>query len=425
MTEDFLQYVWQHRLYLPSCNSTTDGTPVEIMQPGQRNANAGPDFTDVRIKIGDMTWAGCVEAHIESADWIRHGHHVDPAYNNVVMHVVYKYSDDVYNSRGQKIPTMELHFDSRYFDNYNRLVAGKERIACGNEINKMDAFAMSSWFERIAIERLEQKAETIIQTHKATDNDWEETLYRGLARNFGFSLNAMPFEALARSLPLKTLLKHKCNLMQIEALMFGQAGLLSEEQTNDEYFVNLRKEYVFLQKKYNLFPIDKFLWKFLRLRPINFPTLRIAQFAGLIHHGEHLFSQIANPELTVENIEQIFDLQASSYWNTHYTFGKESAKRIKSFGKSSVKTVIINTIVPFLFVYGKLRGKDEFCARAVSLLEKLPAEKNNVTAQWENMGVKNSDAFISQALLQLNNEYCQPKRCLSCAIGNRIVRHLL
>jgi len=232
----------------------------------------------------------------------------------------------------------------------------------------------------------------------------------------------LPFETLARSLPLKTLLKHRDNLMQVEALLFGQAGMLADETITDAYFLDLQKEYLYLQKKYGLEPIDRFFWKFLRLRPVNFPTLRIAQFAGLICRNEHLFSQIIEAEY-VDTLEKMFDMQASAYWENHYVFGKKSPACRKTFGKSAIHTVLINTVVPFLFVYGKARGRDNFCTRAVSFLENLPAEKNAIISQWEEMGGSNKDACTSQSLLQLNNMYCQPKRCLHCAIGNRIVRN--
>ena len=422
MTEDFLQYIWQHSLYVKEGNLTAEGEIVEALQAGQLNTDAGPDFTDARVRIGETLWAGCVEIHLCASDWERHGHHTDPAYNNVVLHAVYRHDADTYNSRRQKIPVMELHFDARYLENYNRLIDSKARIACHNETCKLDEFSFVSWIERLAVERLEQKSEAILQSYASTGNDWEETMYQRLARNFGFSLNALPFESLAKSLPLKILLKHREHLHELETLLFGQAGMLSDEQTSDTYQAELRTEYRYLQKKYNLEPIDPFLWKFLRLRPINFPTLRIAQFAALIHHNEHLFSQIIEAK-SVDIFENLFDLQASAYWDIHYIFGKESPKRNKTFGKSSIHTVLINTVAPFLFVYGKARGKEEFCTRAVSLLESLPPEKNSIIARWEESGAGNPDAFTSQALLQLDNEYCRPRRCLSCAIGNKIVRN--
>ena len=420
MSEDFLHYIWQNRLFLPEGNRTTEGDSVELLHPGFPNAHAGPDFTDVRIRIGDTLWAGCVEIHLRSSDWVRHGHHCDPAYNNVVLHVVYQYDGDTFNARGNKVPTMELHFDERYHNNYERLVSEKSQIACKGRLAGADTVALTAWLERLAVERLERKAADIMQTYALTANNWEETLYRRLARNFGFSLNALPFESLAGSLPFGILLKHKDNLRQLEALLFGQAGMLHDENLCDEYYTSLRGEYLFLRNKYRLTPIDRFLWKFLRLRPVNFPTLRIAQFAELIHRSEHLFSQILETR-TSEEFEPIFDLKASEYWDVHYVFGKESEKRNKSFGKTAYRSVLINTVAPFLFVYGKARGKEDFCTRAVNLLENLPPEKNAVLTQWEESGVRNTDAFVSQALLQLKNEYCLPKRCLQCVIGNKIV----
>ena len=421
MTEDFLQYIWRQNLFLNENIITSDGEAVEILHSGQLNTDAGPDFTDARIRIAGTLWAGCVEIHLQSSDWERHGHHTDPAYNNVVLHVVYKHDLDVYNSRRQKIPVLELHFDERYYQNYNRLINSKLDIACRDEPDKIDELNFSLWLERLAIERLEQKSEAIMQVYAATANNWEETLYRQLARNYGFSLNALPFETLAKSLPLKILLKHRDNLLQLEAMLFGQAAMFPDSEATDTYIVELQKEYNFFRQKYDLKPVDRFLWKFLRLRPINFPTLRIAQFAALLHRNEHLFSQIIEAE-SVETLETVFDVRASEYWDSHYVFGKESAKRRKTFGKTAINMVLINTVVPFLFVYGKMRGIDKYCSRAVNILENLPSENNAIIAQWTKLGAQNSNAFFSQAILQLHNEYCRPKRCLHCAIGNKIVR---
>ncbi len=422
MSEDFLHYIWQHRLFLPEGNRTTEGELVEPVDPGVPNIHAGPDFTDARVRIGDTLWAGCVEIHLRSSDWERHGHHNDPAYNNVVLHAVYGHDADTFNARRQKVPIMELHFDARYLDNYRRLISEKDYIACRDQLSAIGEFDRMHWLERLAVERLERKSDAIMQTYAATGNNWEETLYRRLARNFGFSLNALPFETLAGSLPLGILSKHRDNRLQTESLLFGQAGMLDDENAVDAYAAELRKEYLFLQKKYRLKPIDRFLWKFLRLRPVNFPTLRIAQFAELIRRNDRLFSQIIDAE-TPESLETIFDIKASEYWDTHYVFGKSSPTRTKSFGKTAFRAVLINTVAPFLFVYGKARGKEDFCARALRLLENLPPEKNAILARWEKAGMRNGDASASQALLQLTSEYCKPKRCLHCVIGNKIVRN--
>ncbi len=420
MTEDFLHFIWQQQLYFSENMQTSDGEKIRIERPGTHNTNAGPDFTDARVYIGDTLWVGCLEIHFRSSDWERHGHHMDPAYNNVIMHVVYEYDADTFNAKGQKIPTIVLHFDSRYLENYKKLVENKNIIPCRNQINQMDSINLTLWMERLGVERLEQKTEAILETYRETNNDWEETLYRRLARNFGFSLNAFPFEQLAKSLPFKTLLKHKDQLMQIEALLFGQSGMLDQNILDDLYFSELQKEYRFLKKKYELTPIEGFLWKFLRLRPVNFPTIRLSQFASLIHHTEHLFSKIIAID-SIDHFERLFEVQASEYWDTHYVFGKESKKQRKSLGKMAFYTIMINTIVPFLFAYGKVRDKQEYCNRAIKLLETLPPEKNSILTQWEQIGMKHSDAFLSQALLQLKNEYCARKRCLHCVVGNRIM----
>ncbi len=423
MTEDFLHYIWQHQLYLPQGNQTTEGEPIEPIYAGLPNIHSGPDFIDARVRIGDTLWVGCVEIHLRSSDWERHGHHNDPAYNNVVLHVVYEHDVDAFNARKQKIPTMELHFDPGYYAKYQQLIGNKQKIACQNEINTIDEFTRTAWLDRLTIERLEQKANAIKQTYALTGNNWEEAFYQRLARNFGFSLNSLPFEALAKSLPFDILLKHRDHLPQLEALLFGQAGMLEQDISEDAYYTALRNEHQFLRRKYNLVSIDGFLWKFLRLRPINFPTLRIAQFADLMHRNEHLCSHIIEAQ-TIKDFEQLFRLQASEYWDTHYVFGKISKKQNKVFGQTAFHTVMINTIVPFLFMYGKMRGKEDFCTRAVHLLEHLPPEKNAILTQWETLGIRHSDAFTSQALLQLKNEYCAPRKCLHCAIGNNIVRNM-
>ncbi|MDR0712803.1 MAG: DUF2851 family protein [Bacteroidales bacterium] len=420
MTEDFLHYIWQQQLFFREDIRTADGEPVCVERPGIRNANAGADFTDARIKIGDTLWAGCVEIHIRSSDWEKHGHHTDAAFNNVILHVVYQHDADVYNISRMKIPEITLHFDKRYYENYLSLADSRETIACKDKTGMIDAFSRIKWIERLAIERLEHKSEAVRQIYRSTGNDWMETSYRQLARNFGFGLNALPFESLAKSLPLRLLLKHQDRLHQLEALLFGQAGMLNDEMPDNEYHTSLRKEYLFLRQKYGLSPVEPFLWKFLRLRPVNFPTIRIAQFAALIHRSEHLFSQIIRPK-DLRTLEQMFKPEVSPFWENHYVFGKTSEKRKKSFGSAAFLSVMINTVAPLLFVYGKEHDEEKEYLRAVELLEQLPAEKNSILSQWASLGFDNPNAFTSQALLHLKNEYCNTRRCLHCTFGNAIV----
>ncbi|MDR2036366.1 MAG: DUF2851 family protein [Bacteroidales bacterium] len=422
MTEDFLHYVWKHRLYLTQDHTAIGGEKIEVLHPGIANTHAGPDFSDARIRIGTTLWAGCVEIHICSSDWEKHGHHHDPAYNNVILHVVYQHDTDVYTENGQKLPVLELHFDDRYYENYLQLAGKKETIACKEKLGSIDEFTWMAWLDRMAIERLEQKSNDILRTYSSTGNNWEETFYRRLARNFGFSLNGLPFETLAKSLPYHLLLKHKDHPDQLEALLFGQAGML-QDKYEDAYYTGLQDEYLFLRNKYQLVPIESHLWKFLRLRPVNFPTVRIAQFADLIHRNDHLFSRIIGSD-TTRQLEEMFTIRASGYWDTHYVFGKDAVDRKKTFGKTAFHSVMINTVIPFLFVYGKVRSKEDFCIRAIDLLQNLPPEKNTILTLWHESGVDNPTALTSQALLQLKNEYCMSKRCLHCAVGNKIVNIL-
>jgi hypothetical protein len=419
MNEDFLQYVWQHQFFSLLPLTTVDGHAVTVESVGLRNTNEGADFIDVRAFIDGTLWVGCVEIHIRSSDWMRHGHHLNPLYNNVILHAVYEYDTETFNANKQKVPIIELNFDVRHYHTYNQLIDHKDYYCC-HHLHKIDKPALLSWFERLSIERLTQKSVALSQIYAASNKDWEETLYRQLARNFGFGLNGLPFELLSKSLSLKILLKHEDNLTQIEALLFGQAGMLNADIEDDTYFSKLKTEYNFLRKKYNLTYIDGFLWKFLRLRPVNFPTIRLAQFAGLIHNNEHLFSQLLQIE-NIEDITKIFQIKTSEYWDTHYLFGKASPIRKKAFGNSAIHTVFINTVCTFLFFYGKTMGNSDFCDRAIAFLEKLPAEKNAITKRWETLGIKLRNAFISQSLLQLNNEYCQTRRCLQCDIGSKII----
>jgi hypothetical protein len=270
------------------------------------------------------------------------------------------------------------------------------------------------------VERLQQKTEGIIQHLKQNNNDWNETFYQFLARNFGFKTNAAPFELLSRALPLNILAKHKNNLFQLEALLFGTAGLLNEQLLGDDYFLALRKEFGFLYKKYNLKPIESHLWKFLRLRPVNFPTVRLAQFAALIHQSSALFSTLVGEE-DLGNIQKLFNVQASEYWDIHYRFNKTSAKKKKKLGTSAFQNIIINTVVPFLFVYGDHHNQQHLKDKALDFLEKTPAEKNSILTNWKKLGVSVRSAFDSQALIQLKNSYCTPKRCLNCHLGTKLI----
>ena len=421
MLEEFLQYIWKYGLFDRHNLVSDTGEPVEIIKLGEQNMNAGPDFTDVRLRIGKTLWAGNVEVHIHASDWYKHQHHKDEAYSSVVLQVVHKSDQTVKRKNGEVLPSVELKFDDHIYRNYKELIGNKMWIACQDKLAGLDKFVINYWMDTLMIERLIEKSSSIRQTLEQNHNDWTETFYIHLARNFGFKVNADPFEMLARSVPVKYLARHKNNLSQLEAVLFGQAGFLNDN-AEDEYINTLRKEYKFLQSKFNLKPLDKHIFKFLRLRPDNFPTIRIAQFASLIYKSSFLFSKIIDTE-SVSKLTGCFDIAASDYWSEHYQFGKEFAgrKNKKKLGNESFNNIIINTVAPFLFLYGLVNGREDVKDRALNFLHDVPAEKNAIIRGWAETGIKPVNAFQSQALIQLKNNYCNRHKCLQCQLGNKII----
>jgi hypothetical protein len=423
-TEDFLHYVWKFRLFDRLDLRTEDGEALEIFSTGVHNTDAGPDFHNARIKIGETLWAGNVEVHLSASDWQKHGHTTDDAYNNVILHVVYNNDLPLKLNNGRTVPTLQLQdrVPAELYARYHQMIFGNQTvIPCEASIGAVDGLIMHNWLTRVLVERLEKKSAAVIAALAINRGDWEETFYQFLAANFGFKTNALPFELLAKSLPQLTLAKNKNNPMQIEALIFGQAGFL-EGKLSDDYPVKLQKEYDYLRKKYGLKPIENHLWKFMRLRPPNFPTIRLAQFAALIVNANHLFSKI----LEIKDINALRNLFASiktnEYWDNHYRFDVPSKSSPKVMGAASVDILLINTLALFLFSYGKHHQQQYYISRALKLLENLPAEKNNITADFVNLGVKITNAFESQALLELKNNYCNYKKCLQCGVGNKILK---
>ena len=331
MKEEFLQFIWKYRLYNKAELQSTHNENIEIINEGLHNCDSGPDFFNAKIKIRDTVWAGNVEVHINSSDWYVHKHHQDKAYDNVILQVVYNHDKEVCRTNGQLIPTLELKFDQKLLSNYDSLISQETWVPCQKEIDRVDSFTMQNWLEKLTIEMLEDKSIRIKELLAQTNNSWQEAFYIQVARNFGFKLNADPFEQLAKSLPLKTLAKHKSNLFQIEALLFGQAGFLTEE-LGDDYYLHLKKEYDYLRKKFKLRALEKHLWKFLRSRPGNFPSIRIAQFATLVYNSTALFSKVLETK-TMKEFDALFKVNPSEYWNTHYQFNKESVKKSKTLGK--------------------------------------------------------------------------------------------
>jgi len=422
MQEEFLWHIWKFRLFDNNDLKTTDGEPLQILKVGEHNTNSGPDFFNARIKVGTTTWAGNVEIHANASGWKKHLHQNDKAFDNIILHVVYEADEKLFRKSGEEIPTLELKnkIPQNIYGKYLQFKSSKDWIPCEKQIFSVDKFTVNNWLDRLLAERLERKSKAIIDSLKQNKNNWEETFYQMLARNFGQKINSEPFERLAKSLPVSVLAKHKNSLQQIEALLFGTAGML-EKNLKDDYLKGLQKEFTFLKSKFQLKPIDSSLWKFMRLHPPNFPTIRISQFANLIHKSSHLFSKIL--EVTsLKQITALLETESSEYWKMHYRFGKPSPERKKTLGKNSIHGIIINTVVPFLFIYGKEKREEKFCSRSLSLLEKLEAENNSITEKWKAIGIPSKNSYETQALLQLKNEYCSKKRCLECAIGNALLK---
>ena len=419
MKESILHYVWQNKLFVSQGIKTTDGERVEIIDVGRINTDAGPDFFNAKIKIGDTLWAGNVEIHTASSEWNKHNHQQDKAYDSVILHIVLQADSDVYRIDGTKIPQLELKFPQHIETNYELLFSQQKWIPCADKINQVPSIVIQSWKNALLTERLEQKMSAIESLLDENNRHWEEAFYITLARSFGFGTNSQAFERLAKSLPVSVLGKHKDQLFQLEALLFGQAGLLDLE-TYDDYSANLKKEYEFLRAKYELNPLEKSQWKLLRLRPDNFPHVRIAQFAALIHSSTKLFSKITeNPNLTY--IRTLFAYETSTYWKANYLFGRESKVRTKRLGEQSINGLIINTVVPFLFCYADQKKNDDLKDRALQILEQLESEQNAIITGWRSLGLHVDNAFDSQSLLQLKKSYCDEKKCLRCRIGHKIL----
>lgn len=420
MTEDFLIYLWKYKL-IDAHQSLTSGESIELIDPGTHNKNSGPDFFNARIKIGPTLWAGNVEMHIAASGWEKHGHQNDLAYDNVILHVVFLNDRDVFRKNGEPIPTLELKakVDLDLLSVYQQLMLNKNWIPCAHLITYASRFVIHSWLDRMIVCRLDRKGEEIAHKLSMENNDWKECFYQSLAKNFGFMVNSIPFELLAKSISLSILAKHKDNLLQLEALLFGQAGLL-EGRYRNKYFLTLKKEYAFLAKKYHLIALDSHLWQFMRMRPSNFPTLRISQFAALIYQSSFLFSKIL--ELNkLDEFEELFGVQASAFWDSHYTFKTSSKYKVKKIGKHGIHLLLINTIVPYLYTYGKIKKNSNYCEKALKLLEQVKGESNVVTRNWQKLGLPTGTAYQTQALLELKTSFCRRKLCLECGIGNSIL----
>ncbi|MEO5501557.1 MAG: DUF2851 family protein [Ginsengibacter sp.] len=421
MNESLLQYIWQFQYYNRNELTTTKGSSLQIINAGTNNSNQGPDFKNAKIKINDTVWAGHIELHVQSSHWKAHGHSKDSNYNNIILHVVWQHDCEINDTSGNDLPTLELHerVSKLLLEKFNSLLKQPKFIPCENQLPTLTGISIVSWKQRLIAERLLQKSENIFNLLKQNGFHWEETFWWLIATNFGLKVNSNAFLKIAQSLPLALIAKNKDNLLKIESLLFGQAGLL-ENEFNEHYAVLLQKEYAFFKKKYKLSPIDESIY-FLRMRPANFPTIRLAQLAQLLFQSEHLFS-IIRETTSLKELRKLFMVSANDYWNYHYIFNEEANYKEKRLGNEMINNIIINTVIPVLFSFGLHHQDEEVKEKAIKWLEELPAEKNKITRGYTNIGFINKNALDSQSLLQLKNAYCAEKRCLECSIGNAILK---
>lgn len=420
--EDLLQFIWESRLFEHHALRTTEGQTLEVLKPGRIQANSGPDLEGAQLRIGGQLWAGNVEVHLRSSEWNAHGHQFDPAYENVVLHVVYEHDAEVHTLTGRTLPTVELlpRVSTESIALHLELMRSLAFVPCAKLIGQVDPLRTSAWLERLLIERLERKTAYVEALHRQLGNDPAATLYHMLARAFGLQVNAEPFAMLAHALPLKLLLKYRDNAHRMEALLFGQAGLLQVDHV-DEYPRSLQQEYDLLALMHDLRPMPVAAWKFGRMRPVNFPTVRIAQFAQLLMRCDGSFTDLLEQD-DVRLLRSELEVLASPYWTDHYQFDRPSTAQAKRLGRVGTDHLIINAIVPALFALGRIQGRNDMRSRAMGLLEQLPPERNHLLDQWADLGLVADSAARGQSLIELKQRYCAERRCLSCAIGNQLLR---
>jgi hypothetical protein len=416
MREELLHFIWRYGLYDRSHLCTTDGEALSIVYVGDYNTDAGPDFIASKIRIDDTLLAGSIELHVDQLDWQRHKHQHDPAYNNVILHVVYQGDGTAIPLHsGQTAPTLvlERRIDLSLLSRYETLMSHSGHIPCESLLPQYEGgLALTAYLTKLAVERLESKVMSIEQALHRCEHDWEQVT----------SINKEPFATLARSMPLRILRKHIDKPLQVEALLYGQAGMLEQEYT-DEYPASLRREYMYLKRLYSLSPMPIQSWKFFRIRPANFPSIKIGQLAALVCNTYHLLDSLTAAH-TLQNLQEMFDLRPHPYWQQHYRFDDVAASiHTADMGDMHTDILVINAIVPLLFAYGRYKADEEICERAYQLLTQIPAEHNSIIKQWQQYGIRPAHAADSQALIQLTRQYCEQKHCLSCTIGHGILRN--
>ena len=421
MKEDFLHYVWQYKKFDFSNLKTISGELLTIINCGNYLQQTGPDFFNAQIVLGNQKWVGNIEIHIKSSDWYLHQHEKDTNYENVILHVVWEHDTPVFRKDNSEIPVLELknYIKKKELENYRQLIFQKSWIYCENQIAKIDSFVLSNWQERLFVERLERKYMPIEQLLIETGNNWEAVLFCMLAKNFGLNTNGEAFLKIAKSIPFSVIRKESVEVANLESLLFGMADLFPID-AEDSYTKDLKKRFEYLSQKHKLRKMTIEPVQFFKHRPDNFPTIRLAQLAMLYHKQQNLFSKVIVAK-KVKDLYQLFEVTTSDYWQTHYQFDKESPKKKKQFSKSFIDLLVINSIVPIQFAYAKSMGK-EASESLLDLLREVPSEKNIIIEKFSGFGIKAGNAFESQSMLQLKNEYCNYSKCLQCALGIQLLK---
>ncbi len=420
--EQLLHYLWKYRLYRPSGLTTTQGDTLEIIDPGLENTDAGPDFFNAKIRINGTVWAGSVEIHQKASDWLAHGHSADKAYENVILHVVETDDGTVFRQNGEAIPQLVLPIPEQVIDNMEWLLTRDSPVACLERLPAIDPVFRLQWMDALLAERLERKTDDILRWLDLYQKDWNEVFYILLCRNFGFGVNSDAFERLARSLPLKCILKQRPSASQVEALFLGQAGLLNDSNGNrHHYYRLLQQEYSFLRKKYGLEPLEPHIFRNLRLRPDATPHIKLVELAAIWIRHDTLFSSVLSAR-TPRELKDFFRVPASAFWDTHYNFLRPSPHKKKQLGENALNMLLINTVVPLMFAYGLYHQMDEHKARALRLLASIPPEQNSIISLFSQVGMKPRNAGDTQALIQLKRNYCEQKKCLYCRLGFQLLK---
>ena len=419
--EQLMQYIWQHRLWRTDDMVTNDGRQVRVLDPGLLNTDAGPDFFNAKVEIDGQTWVGNIEMHVRASDWSRHGHDSDSAYDSVILHVVDKDDAPVYRTNGERIPQLVLQVSPLFNMSYDQLMNSHHELPCAATIATVPRITITEWIERLAFERLHGKVQRVRDMLELYHGSWEEVCYVTVARNLGFGINNEAFERLARRTPLRLLHKHSDSLLQVEALLFGQAGLLDPMAASaDEYYRHLCSEYAFLANKFSLRAMESEAWKMFRIRPQNFPYRRIAMLAHYIEGGFNLMSKILDASGEKE-LRKLFEVELTGYWSNHFSFGKPSERPTLALSNKSIDIVLINTVAPLYYAYGEITGNYALTDKAVSLLESLRPEKNSIVTSFAMAGIECESALTSQALIELRRSYCDARKCIYCKIGHRLL----